>query len=48
MEQDDDTSLNYKEANEFLEDVQHFLVAKGHVKDALTLGSVVDTFHIYM
>ena len=33
---------SYKEANELLE-VQHFLEAKGHIKEAITLGSVVDT-----
>ena len=32
----------YKEANEFLEEVQRFLETKGHVKEALTVGSVVD------
>ena len=32
----------YKEANEFLEEVQRFLETRGHVKEALTVGSVVD------
>ena len=33
----------YKEANELLEDIQHFLEAKGHIKEAITVGSVVDS-----
>ena len=33
---------SYKEPNQLLEDVQHFLEAKGHIKEAITVGSVVD------
>ena len=32
----------YMEANEFLEEVQRFLETRGHVKEAPTVGSVVD------
>ena len=32
----------YKEANEFLEEVQHFLENQGHMKEALRIGSIVD------
>ena len=34
---------SYKEANRLLEQVQCFLEAKGHTKDAMTVGSVVDS-----
>ena len=32
----------YKEANEFLEEVQRFLENQGHMKEALRIGSIVD------
>ena len=34
---------SYKEANQMLEEVQHFMESKGHIKEAMTLGSVVDS-----
>ena len=33
---------SYKEANKLLEEVQHFLESKGHIKEAITIGSIVD------
>ena len=36
------TIQSYKEANKLLEEVQHFLEAKGHLKEAITVGSIVD------
>ena len=33
---------SYKQANKYLEEVKRFLESKGHIKDAFTIGSVVD------
>ena len=38
--------LNYKEAVQALEDVQHFLESRGYIEEALHIGSEVDTMTI--
>ena len=38
--------LNYKEAVQSLEDVQHFLESRGYIEEALHIGSEVDTMTI--
>ena len=32
----------YKEVNEYLEEVQHFLESRGHATEAFKIGSIID------